>query len=172
MIRLAATAIALLIACGASAAEDIARRQIVFVCEHGNVKSLMAASYFNQLAEQRRLPFRAISRGSAPDSTMVPKPIATGLRADGVDVSDFRPERLAADEAAAAARIVAIGTELPADARTSEPRIERWDDVPPASSDYAAARAALKAHIADLVRRLEQAAGSSPPDRGARFPRG
>jgi hypothetical protein len=46
--------------------------QVLFVCEHGNVKSLMAVSYFNQLAQERRLPFRAVSRGTAPDSTTVP----------------------------------------------------------------------------------------------------
>ena len=40
--------------------------QVLFVCGHGNVKSLMAASYFNQLVGERRLPFRAVSRGSAP----------------------------------------------------------------------------------------------------------
>jgi hypothetical protein len=32
---------------------------IVMVCEHGNVKSLMEASYFNELATPRHLPFRA-----------------------------------------------------------------------------------------------------------------
>jgi hypothetical protein len=31
--------------------------QVLFVCEPGNVKSLMAASYFNRLARERRLPF-------------------------------------------------------------------------------------------------------------------
>jgi hypothetical protein len=46
--------------------------QVVFVCEHGNVKSLMAASYFNTMAQARGLPFRAVSRGSAPDSDTVP----------------------------------------------------------------------------------------------------
>jgi arsenate reductase (thioredoxin) len=162
MRRLAAIAAALVFVCGPSASEDNAQRQVVFVCEHGSVKSLMAASYFNQLAEQRQLPCHAISRGSAPDSTTVPKPIAAGLQADGVDVSDFRPARIRAVEAAQAARIVAIGTELPIDVRAGEPRVERWDDVPPASTDYAAARAALKAHIADLIRRLEQASESSP----------
>jgi len=30
--------------------------QVLFVCEHGNVKSLMASSYFNQLARERHLP--------------------------------------------------------------------------------------------------------------------
>ena len=85
----------------------------MFVCEHGNVKSLMAASYFNQLAAQRGLPWRAVARGIAPDSTTVPELIAAALRADGVDVSEFRPAKVDATDAAEAARIVMIGTDLP-----------------------------------------------------------
>ena len=77
----------------ASAGEEPAAGQVVFVCEHGNVKSLMAASYFNQLAASRGLRLRAISRGSAPDSNSVPAPIVAGLHTDGVDVSDFRPAK-------------------------------------------------------------------------------
>ena len=140
-----------------AAADETPQRQVVFVCQHGNVKSLMAASYFNQLAEQQRLPLRAISRGSAPDSNTVPKSIAEGLHADGVDVSDFRPAKVAAAEVAAAEQVVTIGAELPADAHADPQRIERWNDVPSASSDYAAARISLKAHVADLIERLRQA---------------
>jgi hypothetical protein len=44
--------------------------QVLFVCEHGNVKSLMAVSYFNQLAHERRLPFRRCH--VAPLSTQRP----------------------------------------------------------------------------------------------------
>ena len=145
----------LAIACGvASAAEHAASKKVVFVCEHGNVKSLMAASYFNQLAAQRNLPFRAVSRGVAPDSTTVPKPIVAGLHADGVDVSDFHPSKVAAADVVDAARVVTIGAELPAGANADETRIEHWDDVPPASTSYDAARSSLKAHVAELLDRL------------------
>ena len=66
-------------------------KQVLFVCEHGNVKSLMAMSYFNRLAEERGLPYRAVSRGTAPDSTTVPPKIVEGLKKDGFDVSGFHP---------------------------------------------------------------------------------
>jgi protein-tyrosine-phosphatase len=145
----------LAIVCGmVAAAEHDATNTVVFVCEHGNVKSLMAASYFNQVASQRGLPFRAVSRGTAPNSNTVPQPIVAGLQADGVDVSDFHPSKIAATDVVDAARVVAIGTELPADAKTEEPRIERWNDVPPASTSYDAARTSLKAHVAELLDRL------------------
>ena len=43
---------------------------VVFVCEHGTVKSVLALAYFGQLARERHLPYRAISRGTAPDSAV------------------------------------------------------------------------------------------------------
>lgn len=56
MRALAAALATLGLICGAApAADDAPMRQVAFVCEHGNVKSLMAATYFNQQAAQRGL---------------------------------------------------------------------------------------------------------------------
>lgn len=163
---LAAAVVTLAIVCGsASAEETTTAKQVVFVCEHGNVKSLMAASYFNQLAAQRGLPWRAVSRGSMPGSTTVPKPIAAALRAEGLDVSEFRPAKVDATDAAEAARIVTIGTDLPAGVRGDEQHIEQWNDVPPASTSYDAARSSLKAHVAELLERLSLQSAGGQPDR-------
>jgi len=147
----------LALVCGIAVADEGATK-VVFVCEHGNVKSLMAASYFNQLAAQRGLPFRAISRGVAPDSTTVPPAIIAGLHTDGFDVGDFHPAKITTTDVTDAARTVAISTELPASLSIDEQTVERWTDVPPASSDFDAARAALKAHVAALLDRLGAAA--------------
>ena len=106
--------------------EQLPVAQVLFVCEHGTVKSVMAASYFNQVVAKRRLPFRAVSRGIAAVTT--------------TDLSQ-------------AARVVVIGADLPTTEDTSD-KVERWDDVPAASVDYAAARDSLKAHIEELLQRL------------------
>jgi protein-tyrosine-phosphatase len=120
-----------------------------------NVKSLMAVSYFNQLAQERRLPFRAVSRGTAPDSTTVPPAITQGLRGDGFDVSSFHPSAVRVSDISASQRVITIGTALPTDAQAAaQPKIEQWNDVPPASVDYAAARDSLKSHIKKLVEQL------------------
>jgi arsenate reductase (thioredoxin) len=129
--------------------------QVLFVCEHGNVKSLMAASYFNQLAQERGLSFRGVSRGSAPDSTTVPATIVAGLSADGIDVSEFHPEAVSAADTSTSLRVVTIGTTLPASAIAPGTAIEQWNDVPPASVHYGTARDSLKAHIDTLVGDLE-----------------
>jgi arsenate reductase (thioredoxin) len=146
-------------------AEQPPAGQILFVCERGNVKSLMAASYFNQLAAQRGLPWRAVARGISPDSPTVPKSIAAALLAEGVDVSEFHPAKVDATDAAEAARIVMIGTDLPARVAADEQRIERWNDVPPASTSYDAARSSLKAHVAKLLQRLSLQSADGQPDR-------
>ena len=128
--------------------------QVLFVCEHGNVKSLMAATYFNELAKERGLSFRGVSRGSAPDSTAVPDAIIAGLHAEGFDVSNFRPAAVSPADVSASERVITIGTALPATAEDAETDIEQWNDVPPASANYAAARDSLRAHVKELLEQL------------------
>src|SRR4051812_34549689 len=46
---------------------------VLFVCEHGAAKSVIAATYFNQLATARGLAVRATARGADPQrSASVP----------------------------------------------------------------------------------------------------
>jgi arsenate reductase (thioredoxin) len=123
------------------------------VCEHGSVKSLMAASQFNRRAKERGLPFRAESRGVEPDAA-VPARIAEALTRDGFDVSNFVPTRVTAEELTHARRVVAIGVDLTAIAPAAASTASRWDDVPPASVDYAAARASMEKHIELLLDEL------------------
>jgi protein-tyrosine-phosphatase len=129
-------------------------RQVLFVCEHGNVKSLMAASYFNELARSRGLPFRAVSRGLAPDSDTVPDFVKTPLAAEGFDVSTFRPQQLTEADIVASDRVIGISTTLPAEAASRAAKTEQWNDVPAASTDYARSRDAIRAHVEDLLERL------------------
>ena len=137
-------------------AGDLPDAQVLFVCEHGNVKSLMAASYFNRMARARGLRYRAVSRGSAPDSDSVPPAIVAALRDDGFDVSGFRPLAIEKPEIEAAVRLVLINTELPPEMVLGI-GIERWTDVPPASRDFEAARRSLMAHVRELIDELERA---------------
>ena len=130
--------------------------QVLFVCEHGNVKSLMAASHFNKLSQERHLPYRAISRGSAPDSTTVPPAIVEGLRRDGFNVSEFRPLAVTTSDVTASQHVVLIGADLPATVQAYGSEPERWVDVPAASTDYAAARDSLRSHVAELLDKLAQ----------------
>jgi arsenate reductase (thioredoxin) len=142
----------LLSACQSSPTVASPPRQVLFVCEHGNVKSLMAASYFNELAQRRGLPYRAVSRGLAPDSESVPDFVKLPLTAEGFDVSTFRPTRLTSEDIAASDRVIGISTTLPAEMAAAKG--EQWNDVPAASTDYARSRESIKAHVEELLERL------------------
>lgn len=127
---------------------------VIFVCEHGNVKSLIAASLFEQVAKERGLPFRAVSRGLSPETSVPPK-IADALRSDGVEVASFKPQPLTSLDLATASRVIAIGVDLSSFIGEAQVSTELWSDVPPASVDYAASRAALLRHIDVLLDRLQ-----------------
>jgi arsenate reductase len=127
---------------------------VLLVCEHGSVKSLMAASLFNQAATGRGLPFRAIARGITPDEE-VPSKIVEALTAEGFDVKGFKPTRVSTAEMSKAARIVAIGVDLSPFTPSAPVAIEQWNDVPAASMDYSAAHRVLKQHVDVLLNRLQ-----------------
>ena len=73
---------------------------------------------------------------------------------DGFDVSHFVPTLATAEDLTSAHRVVAIGVDLSAIAPVAVPRTSHWDDVPPASVDYAAARASIEKHIELLLDEL------------------
>jgi arsenate reductase len=119
---------------------------VVFVCAHGAVKSTVAAAHFNRIARERGLAFVAVSRGIDLYSE-IPATIRTGLAADGLTPNDDTPRDLRADEASAAARVIAfdpVPTELGGTAT-----VTYWPDMPAVTKDYGVGREAI-------VRRIEQ----------------
>jgi arsenate reductase len=127
------------------------------VCEHGSVKSLIAAQWFNRLSAERGLPLRAVSRGVEPDPA-VPAGVAENLRKDGFTLGGVRPARLQKEDLARAAHVVVIGASSPLlDGLARAP--ERWDDIPPASTSYEASRDAMLQRIRALLDRLAQGSG-------------
>jgi protein-tyrosine-phosphatase len=132
---------------------------VVFVCEHGSAKSLVAASLFERMAKEKGVEARAISRGTSPDPS-VPEVVVQALRGDGFDVSSFRPQALTSADVAGAARVVAIGVDLGPLGTKAGPRAVRWDGVPPVSTSYPEARRDLVARIERLLEELRTPAGA------------
>ena len=138
---------------GSGSAAPPAERTIVFVCEHGSAKSLVAASFLDRMATEKGARLRGISRGTAPDSSVPPQVVAA-LREDGLDVSAFRPQALSESDLARATRVIAFGVD-PGDTRGVP--VERWDDVPPVSTRYPEARTAIQKRLERLLRELTEA---------------
>jgi arsenate reductase len=68
-------------------------KTIVFVCEHGSAKSVIAAAYFNKLAKERNLSWTAVSRGTNPDAEL-PAHIIDGLQKDNLLDEQIKPQKL------------------------------------------------------------------------------
>src|SRR5688572_21230677 len=99
-----------LLAAAMMAAAAAQPETVVFVCEHGTVKSVIAAEVFNKRAAERKVPFRAVSRGVTPDAA-VPEAVAANLSKDGYEVGGFTPKPLGKDDVAGAVHVVAIGVD-------------------------------------------------------------
>ena len=85
---------------------------VVFVCEHGAAKSVIAAAHFNRLAAEKGLPYRAVSRGTKPDEVVAPA-VKAGLASEGLDVSTWRPRAVSDDDIKRAKTVVSLATDLP-----------------------------------------------------------
>ncbi|HKA88541.1 MAG TPA: hypothetical protein VKE22_12815 [Haliangiales bacterium] len=142
-------AVALLSACAAAPP-----RTVVFVCEHGAAKSVLAAAYLNRMADERGLAVRAVARGADPQ----PNPSARtveGLRADGLPAPAVPPEPLTASDVRAAARLVVFDCREPTMVALSRMGA-CWDDVPAVGDGYPRARDGIRARVDGLLAELSR----------------
>ena len=121
---------------------------VVFVCEHGAAKSVIATTYFNKIAAERGLRARAVYRGVNPQADLSVGTLK-GLREDGLAVPDGKPSSISQKDVDSASVIFAIGCTLPASA-TASGKADTWDDVPE-DKGYAGTRDAIKKHVERLV---------------------
>jgi len=127
--------------------------QVVFVCEHGAAKSVIATAYFNKLAAERNLSVRATFRGTTPQDDLSVRAVA-GLKADGVAVPSGKPSALSDADVSGATHIFAIGCTLPEKAQRSGKAAD-WSDVPD-DQGYAPMRDAIVRHVRQLLDQLQR----------------
>jgi arsenate reductase len=142
-------------ACAQDSAEP---PRVVFVCEHGSVKSLVAMEYFNRRAKARGVAYRAVARGTAPEPT-VPNAVRDGLRSDGFDVSAFEPRKFEASDMDRASLIVSFDQDIASIVGT-QTRYLKWDDLPGVLTDYTRGKDGIVRHVEALIDEL--AGGTSP----------
>ena len=126
---------------------------VVFVCEHGAAKSVVATAYFNKLAAERGLPFRATFRGTTPQDDLSVRAVA-GLKEDGVAVPAGKPAAISETDVAGATHIFAIGCTLPEKAQRSG-KASDWSDVPD-DQGYGPMRDAIVRHVKELLDTLQR----------------
>ena len=126
---------------------------VIFVCEHGAAKSILAATYFNHFAAESGLSLRAVARGTNPDREIAPQ-VIQGLMMDGLAPAESSPRELSEEDIQSAHRLVAF-CDLPKAHRYTIP-VDYWKDIPPVSEDYIRARDAIN----KLIRRLLTSIGT------------
>jgi protein-tyrosine-phosphatase len=127
---------------------------VIFVCEHGAAKSVIATAYFNKMAADRHLPYRAAFRGVNPQDELSAGAIE-GLRADGVTVPVGKPAGITDQDVRDATYVFAIGCILPDHARRSD-KAHDWSDVPD-DKGYGPMRDAIVQHVTQLLDNLSRA---------------
>ncbi len=128
-------------------------RNVVFVCEHGSAKSVIAAAHLNRLARERHLNLRAVGRGTDPDAA-IPPHVVNGLDVEGLAPGTVQPQRLSPGDLVGAIRIITF-CDIPGEYDIRVP-VEQWTDVPPVSQGYEPARDVIAQHVITLLDTLEQ----------------
>lgn len=121
---------------------------IVFVCEHGAAKSILAAAYFNELASEMELDQRAIARGTNPDDELSSQTVS-GLSRDGLRPTESKPQKLTEADLQNAQLLITF-CELPVQYE-QQSAVEHWEGIPPVSENYEQARDAIIGRIRQLL---------------------
>lgn len=126
---------------------------ILFVCEHGAAKSVIATVHFNRLAEEVGLQIKALARGINPDLEISEQTIR-GLTKDGLALTEPAPQMLSPEDTQTAQYLVSF-CELPAE-YTQGAIAEQWDGIPAVSENYERARDAIVERLHQLVSRIRR----------------
>jgi protein-tyrosine-phosphatase len=125
---------------------------VVFVCEHGSAKSVIAAAELARMAKEKGLDLNIVSRGTNPDAE-IPALVRDGLKADGLDIGKMKPVKISQDDLKGATKIVTFGPDLapwlPTGAKAAD-----WSATPSVSENYRAASDYIKKQLAPLLREL------------------
>lgn len=128
-------------------------KKVIFVCEHGAGKSVVAAAYFNKIVKDRNLDWEASCRGTNPDEE-VSAPTKEGLRSDNLLDPKLSPQKLAQGDTSNVEKII-LFTKLPDDFKTTI-NSEDWSSIPNIDAKYEVRREALIKKINEFFDSLEK----------------
>lgn len=127
--------------------------KILFLCPHGAVKSVIAAAYAAQFAEEQGLLVEVSNAGTEPDPA-IPTKVIDLLATHGLNVSDWQPKLVSSDMLERADRVISLGCDVdvlqvPAD------KAQTWI-VPAPSEDLIACHDAVKSRVKQLIAGLSE----------------
>jgi arsenate reductase len=116
-------------------------QKVIFVCEHGAAKSVIAAAQFNRIAKERDLNWEATCRGTFPDAA-IGESTKAGLISDNLYDPEFSPRKLSVTDTSGVKKII-LFTKLPAAFSGTSVSIEDWSTLPNIDGDYVHRRDAI-----------------------------
>lgn len=125
---------------------------VLFVCEHGAAKSVLAAELLSERVAALDLPVSVRSAGVEPDARVSDR-LFELFPERAWKLASQRPSVVSVGDVEDASIVVTFN--LGAEALPGSPRRRlSWDDVPPVSDDPVAAAAAIERHLDELVEAL------------------
>jgi protein-tyrosine-phosphatase len=125
---------------------------VLFMCPHGAAKSVLASAYFQRLARERGLNVRVESAGTEPDPE-VSSAVAAHLVKNGYPAPVARPRKVTASDLTTAEVVISMGCDLKG-LPVPRGRLLKWDEVPGPGENFAAADAAIRKRVVELVDEL------------------
>lgn len=122
---------------------------ILFLCPHGVMKSIMAAAYAQKFALEAGLDLTVVHAGTEPDE-IIPQAVIDLLEADGIDIRTWHPNRVTKTDLERANRVISLGCEIP------EIQLETWV-VPSPSENLIASGDVIKSRVKELILELKAA---------------
>jgi len=123
-------------------------KRIVFVCEHGSAKSVIAATYFNKLAKEKNLPWVAVSRGTNPDSVVSPRTKQL-LSSEGLLDNKLVPQKIMQTDIDGAQQVVLFWP-LP-ESIQGKNRTRNWLEIQAVNNDYKKMRDDIVSRITPMI---------------------
>lgn len=132
----------------ASATALAQSNKIVFVCEHGSAKSVIAAVYFNKLAKEKNLPYEAVARGTDPDTVISTKTKQLLIQENLFD-KHFVPQKLSQQDVDGAQQVFLFYT-LPQTIKDKN-NIQYWMGVDAVNGDFVKLKDDIVTKIIPLI---------------------
>lgn len=129
-------------------------KKVVFVCEHGAAKSIMAKAEFERLAKENGIEVQVVSRGTIPDAEIAPG-VRKGLLGDGTDLGSAKPVKITAKDLEGAVVVVTFGPDL-AEWMPKGMKTRDWSATPSPSKDYREARDYIRKQVEALVGEIKK----------------
>ena len=137
------------LASAAAFAQD--KQSVLFICEHGAARSVIAAAYFNKIANEKGLNYEAHFKGTDPQDSLT-SGTRIGLTKDGFNIAEMKPSLVSKNDINQAAQVITFDCKLPANANPKN--LMGWDGIPPISESYDIARDQIEGKVKALVDQL------------------